>query len=395
MKLGQSHLTYCTNIHPAKGFPEVWESLKRHALPLKASLSPDTPFGIGLRLSGDESREVLRGDTLTEFKRWLDENGLYVFTMNGFPYGPFHGEAVKAQVHAPDWRTDERVAYTLRLAQILAELLPEGVTGGISTSPLSYKTWVDERDAATWHKLTENVVKVAEYLAKLYAERGVLIHVDLEPEPDGLLENMGDLITFFETRLLTYGAEVLAERLRISVETARATLLRHVQVCFDTCHVALAYEDPGEILSDFAALGIQVGKVQLSSALELTPQNAAETKRVLGPFNEPVYLHQVIQQAKSGELRRFPDLPEALAALPQGEGDRWRVHFHVPVFLDRTEAFATTQETLLKTLALHRKTSFTEHFEVETYTWSILPDALKLDLTASIERELSWVQRVF
>ena len=177
MKLGQSHLTYCTNIHPAKGFPEVWESLKRHALPLKASLSPDTPFGIGLRLSGDESREVLRGDTLTEFKHWLDENGLYVFTMNGFPYGPFHGEAVKAQVHAPDWRTDERVAYTLRLAQILAELLPEGVTGGISTSPLSYKAWVDERDAATWHKLTENVVRVAEYLAKLYAERGVLIHV--------------------------------------------------------------------------------------------------------------------------------------------------------------------------------------------------------------------------
>ena len=184
MKLDQSHLTYCTNIHPAKGFSEVWESLKQHALPLKASLSPDAPFGIGLRLSGDESRELLAGDTLTEFKRWLDEHGLYVFTINGFPYGPFHGEAVKAQVHAPDWRTDERVAYTLRLAQILAELLPEGVTGGISTSPLSYKAWIDE-DAATWRHLTENVVEVAACLAELHAERGILIHVDLEPEPDG------------------------------------------------------------------------------------------------------------------------------------------------------------------------------------------------------------------
>ena len=394
MKLGQSHLTYCTNIHPAKGFPEVWESLKQHALPLKASLSPDAPFGIGLRLSGDESRELLGGDTLTEFKRWLDEHGLYVFTMNGFPYGPFHGEAVKAQVHTPDWRTDERVAYTLRLAQILAVLLPEGVTGGISTSPLSYKAWVDE-DAATWRHLTENVVRVAAYLAELHVERGVMIHLDLEPEPDGLLENMAELIMFFETWLLCDGAEMLAERLAISVATAKETLLEHVQVCFDTCHVALAYEDPADVLTQLQKLGIRVGKVQLSSALELTPKNADETERVLGPFNEPVYLHQVIQEADDGELRRFPDLPNALAALPQGEGDRWRVHFHVPVFLDRTEAFSTTQETILKTLELHRQIPLTEHFEVETYTWSILPDTLKLELTASIERELRWVQRVF
>ena len=73
--------------------------------------------------------------------------------------------------------------------------------------------------------------------------------------------------------------------------------------------------------------------MQLSSALELSPQSADETKRVLEPFNEPVYLHQVIQE-QNGELRRFPDLPDALAALPQGEGDRWRVHFHIPVFLE-------------------------------------------------------------
>ena len=394
MKLGTSHLTYCTNIHPARGFPEVWESLEQHALPLKASLSPDAPFGIGLRLSGDESRELLEGNTLTEFKHWLIEHGLYVFTMNGFPHGPFHGQAVKAQVHAPDWRTEERVAYTLRLAQILAELLPQGVTGGISTSPLSYKAWVDEDDAATWQKLTENVVRVAQYLAELHAERGVLIHLDLEPEPDGLLENMAELITFFETRLLKHGAEMLAERLNVSTEKARDTLLRHIQVCFDTCHVALAYEDPADVLAQFETLGIRVGKVQLSSALELSPQNADETRRALGPFNEPVYLHQVIQEDKNGDLTRFPDLPEALADLPQN-AERWRVHFHVPVFLEHTTNFSTTQKTILKTLELHRQKPFTEHFEVETYTWSILPDALKLGLTASIERELSWVQDVF
>lgn len=395
MKLGTNHLTYCTNIHPARGFPEVWESLKQHALPLKASLSPDAPFGIGLRLSGDESRELLEGDTLTKFKHWLDEHGLYVFTMNGFPHGPFHARAVKAQVHAPDWRTEERVDYTVRLAQSLAVLLPEGMTGGISTSPLSYKAWIDENDAATWQHLTENIVRVAECLAKLQTERGVLIHLDLEPEPDGLLENIAELTEFFETWLLKTGAEMLAERLSVSTEAARDTLLTHIQVCFDTCHVAIAYEDPADILAQLAATGIRVGKVQLSSALELSPQDATETKRTLGPFNEPVYLHQVIQEHKGGTLTRFSDLPEALAALPQKDAERWRVHFHVPVFLAQTEAFSTTQKTILKTLELHRQKPFTEHFEVETYTWSILPDTLKLDLTASIERELRWVQGVF
>ncbi len=395
MKLGTSHLTYCTNIHPAHGFSEVWESLKRHALPLKASLSPDAPFGIGLRLSGEESQEILEGDTLARFKAWLDEHGLYVFTMNGFPHGPFHAQPVKAQVHAPDWRTDERVDYTVRLARSLAELLPDGVTGGISTSPLSYKAWVDETDAATWRQLTQSVVRVAEHLAELHAERGVLIHLDLEPEPDGLLENMGELTHFFGRWLLRDGAEMLAERLNISVDTAKETLLKYVQVCFDTCHVALAYEEPADVLAQFDALGIRVGKVQLSSALELIPGRADETRRALEPYDEPVYLHQVIQQHRDGSLKRFSDLPEALAALPQRDAARWRVHFHVPVFLERAGAFGTTQKTILETLKLHRQRPFTDHLEIETYTWSILPDALKRDLTASVERELRWAQDAF
>ena len=391
MKLGDQHLTYCTNIHPARGFREVWQSLEQHALPLKAALSHAAPFGVGLRLSGEESKEILEGDTLARFKAWLSEHGLYVFTMNGFPHGPFHGEPVKAEVHAPDWRTEERVAYTLRLADALAELLPEGVTGGISTSPLSYKAWIDENDGEVWRHLTENVVRVAEHLARLHDERGVLIHVDLEPEPDGLLENMAELVTFFESWLLTTGAEMLAKRLNVGVDKARETLLTHVQVCFDTCHVALAYEDPAAILARLNALGIRVGKVQVSSALELDPQHC-DAARDLGPYNEPVYLHQVIQRNTNGTLTRFPDLPEALARPVAADAELWRVHFHVPVFLEHTETFRTTQQTILETLELLRQEHFTEHLEVETYTWSILPDALKLNLTASIERELRWVR---
>ena len=139
MQVGDGlHLTYCTNIHPAVGWEAVLASLRAHAPALKARLSPDAPFGIGLRLSGAESRELLADGRLDEFRRWLDAEGLYVFTINGFPHGTFHGQPVKADVHAPDWRSEERVAYTLRLAEILDALLPEAVDGTISTSPLSY-----------------------------------------------------------------------------------------------------------------------------------------------------------------------------------------------------------------------------------------------------------------
>ncbi len=394
MKLPPVHLTYCTNIHPARGLEEVRGSLEQHALPLKASLSPGAPFGIGLRLSGDESLELLQADNLADFKTWLDEHGLYVFTMNGFPHGPFHKQPVKAQVHAPDWRSEERVRYTLRLAEGLAELLPTGTTGGISTSPLSYKPWVDLQDESMWRTVTENLARVAEALVRLHDTRGILIHLDLEPEPDGLLENSTELVAFFERWLLRGGAQTLAKRLGLSLEAAREKLLAHVQVCFDTCHVALAFEDPQEVLTRLAASGIGVGKVQVSSALKLTPSNLEQRKRTLEPFDEPVYLHQVIQQNEDGSLTRYRDLPEALAA-PLSQGAReWRVHFHVPVFLRRTESFETTQGTILRTLELQRARPFTEHIEVETYTWGILPEGLKLDLTASIERELGWVKKL-
>src|SRR5438552_7393485 len=137
------HLAYCTNIHPANGWSEVYANLQRYAPVLKTRLAPSNPFGIGLRLSGLESSELLHDDSLQLFQDFLQEHKLYVFTLNGFPYGPFHQQPVKSYVHAPDWREEERVNYTLRLIKILTCLLPDGMDGGISTSPLSYKAWVD------------------------------------------------------------------------------------------------------------------------------------------------------------------------------------------------------------------------------------------------------------
>ena len=344
------HLTYCTNIHPANGWAAVQESLRAHAPALKARLSPDAPFGIGLRLSGAESAELLSGDRLARFREWLDAEGLYVFTLNAFPHGAFHGQPVKADVHAPDWRTQERVDYTLRMAEILGALLPDGVDGTISTSPLSYAPWLDDEG---WEQCTANVVRVGQEL------RGTRIALAIEPEADGALADVGDLVRWWPDSL---------DR-------------EHVTVCFDACHAAVAYEEPAAALAALADAGIRVGKAQLSAALRLAPAKREE----LWQFADPVYLHQVAQRSPS---RSWPDLPEALSSSPNG-GDEWRVHFHVPIFIERYGELESTQDELRRAISVARKA--TSHLEIETYTWDVLPADLKASSVDSIAREYEWV----
>jgi len=344
MEVGDGlHLTYCTNIHPAVGWEAVQESLRAHAPALKARLSPDAPFGIGLRLSGAESSELLEGSRLADFRAWLDAEGLYVFTINGFPHGTFHGQPVKADVHAPDWRSDERVAYTLRLAEILAALLPDGVEGTISTNPLSYKPWLD---GDGWALATKNIVRAAGEL------RGAGIALAIEPEADGALATIDELIAWWPDDL-------------------------DATVCFDACHSAVAYEEPEEALDALDAAGIRVGKAQLSAALTV-PAGAREQLRA---FADPIYLHQVTER---GSLRTWPDLPEALSA---NGSEEWRVHFHVPIFVERYGALESTQDHLRRCLARVR----TAHLEIETYTWDVLPSDLKASSVDSIAREYEWV----
>lgn len=398
-KDGFFQLTYCTNIHPGSGWEEVFGNLQRYAPALRERLAPGEPFGIGLRLSGRESRELLQEDRLRRFRFFLEEHGLYVFTLNGFPYGPFHGQPVKAHVHAPDWREEERVRYTLRLVDVLACLLPEGTDGGISTSPLSYKPWVDVEDAALWEHLTRQVVRAVEKMVLVRREQGKIVHLDLEPEPDGLLENSAEVVRFYEDWLLAGGARMLSKSAGIPLEEARAYLLDHVRVCFDACHVAMAYEDPSQVLDRFARAGIRVGKVQISSALKvILPDEGAERAGLvekLRPFAESTYLHQVACRERDGTLRRYPDLADALPHLRGSRADQWRIHFHVPVFVERYGTLLSTQDDIRRTFALLRERRFSEHLEIETYTWGVLPEDLKGDLLDLIGLEYEWVRDVF
>lgn len=391
---GGVHLTYCTNIHPADGWAAVFASLQRYAPALKARFAPDAPFGLGLRLSARDAQELLEGEHLPDFQRFLDREGLYVALINGFPYGPFHGTPVKAAVYAPDWREEARVRYTLDLIRILRALLPHGLDGGVSTAPLSYKPWMAGAGAGAWEVIVGNIVRIAERLARVEQEDGTRIHLDIEPEPDCSIENTAETLEFFETRLLPAGAPLLAARLGVSRDQAREYLLEHIRLCFDCCHFAVEFEEAAAALDRIRAAGIRIGRAQLSSAIDVTipadPAARAPLHERLRAFADTTYLHQVVERRTDG-LRHYLDLPDALERAGDSQVKDWRIHFHVPLFAADYGALGSTQRYVADAIAHLLRTGATRHFEIETYTWDVLPSGLKLDLLESIAREYDWV----
>ncbi|MFN6469840.1 MAG: metabolite traffic protein EboE [Nostoc sp. SerVER01] len=395
------HLTYCSNIHPGESWVEVFANLQKYIPELKSRLSPTEPFGIGLRLANTAAKELLESNNLAEFQKWLTQQELYVFTLNGFPYGGFHRQVVKDQVYAPDWSTEERVNYTLNLTQILATLLPEGLDGGISTLPLSYKPWW-KKDQATFDTVLKksclNLASVVTKMIRICEETGKLLHIDLEPEPDGLIENTSEVIDFFQNWLLPIGGNYLSEKLNVEQSLAEAKLLEHVRLCYDTCHFSVEYEEPKSVFTRLESAGIKIGKVQISAAIQVKIPADVEKRSLiverLRPFAESTYLHQVIERRSDGTLYHYPDLVTALPHLEQSLAEEWRTHFHVPIFIHDYQILQSTQDDIATVLHLLQTNNACSHLEIETYTWDVLPSEMKIDLLTSIQREYEWVLKL-
>lgn len=389
-------LTYCSNIHPGESWEAHFKQLQLHVPSIKKQVSPDRSFGLGLRLSNTASIELKKENTLHSFKEWLKENDCYVFTMNGFPYGSFHHTVVKDKVHAPDWTTKDRVDYTIRLAEILANLLPEGMEGGISTSPLTYRHWHSAEQLNNVFKTaTSHLLEVVLHLVEVKKNTGKTIHIDMEPEPDGLLESGTEFLSWYDDYLLPLGTSLLNERFGWTTKKSEEVLNEHVQLCYDICHFAVGYEDHNQVTTLLQQKNIRIGKIQISAALKGNmAAGVAERKPVINAFsqfNEPTYLHQVVALQKNGQKKRYPDLPEALQQANDPLTIEWRAHFHVPLFIENYGVLQSTQQDIVTVLELHKQRSLTQHLEIETYTWEVLPDALKLPMTQSIIREMQWV----
>ncbi|WP_336514398.1 metabolite traffic protein EboE [Pollutibacter soli] len=393
------HLSYCTNIHAGENWTDHFDALTKYFPEIKQAVSPDEPMGIGLRLSNIASEELIKTANLEEFRNWLKDQKAYVFTMNGFPYGGFHHTRVKEQVHAPDWTTRERVTYTKRLFDILMNLLPEGMEGGVSTSPISYRYWF-ENDAAQ-QKARETgtacIAEIALYLVQIANFSGVVMHLDIEPEPDGILETGTEFLEWFNNELLAVAVPLIQTEFDVPTHHAEEMVKTHIRICYDVCHFAVGYEPLTEMVEKFRENGIKIGKIQVSAALKaILPAHPDTRKSVIDAFrkfNEPVYLHQVVAK-NNGHIKRYRDLPDALNDAQPATETEWRAHFHVPIAEKKFGDLESTQDAITEVLELQKKSPFTHQLEVETYTWEVIPGQLRLPIEQSIIKELNWAKSI-
>ncbi len=336
------------------------------------SLASDAPFAIGLRLSAVAAGELLAADRLARFRDWLAETNTYVFTINGFPFGSFHGTRVKEQVFRPDWSDPARLEYTKNLFRILAAIARPETEASVSTLPGSFKAFGADEEIIRRH-----LHELAAFLDDLAENSGHDFHLGLEPEPLGLFENTAETLAFFE-------------RLGDDGRTRR-----RLGVNYDACHFALEYDGARESLGALRDAGIRLSKIHLSSALAFDPGDR-EALGAIHAFDEPTYFHQVLLRGPAG-IRRFKDLPEFFASMGAGEttAENWqeaRVHFHIPLDAEPAPPLRSTRDQTLEVLAWRRENpDACRHFEIETYTWGVLPDGLRRPADEQIAGEYRWV----
>ena len=360
-------------------------NLERYGLAVKERFSADQPMGIGIWVAAEAAKKLRQPARLAELATWLAERQLVPFTFNGFPYGNFHQAVVKHRVYHPTWFDSQRLEYTLDLIEILDGLLPPQYRGTISTLPIAWGT--PELTRQQWAESARSLEKVAQRLAKLEDDTGRRIMLCLEPEPGCALQRCDDVLSFFADFLCT--------------KKQSQWQLRYLGVCHDVCHSAVMFEEQHDVLERFAAEGIQVGKVQVSSAIELDlahldADDVARRLGALGQFAEDRYLHQTtVRPSPDSPVHFFEDLGLALQQAqrdPQLRQGQWRVHFHVPIYLDSFNEIGTTQRDILHCLDATRGHADLQHFEVETYAWGVLPATLqRADLADGIADEMKWL----
>jgi hypothetical protein len=389
---GNVHLTYCTNIHAGQSWQDIRASLDEYVPAIKSTVAQSQPMGIGLRLSGEAAAVARQPEALASFRDQLSVLGAYVFTINAFPFGPFHGVRVKEDVYLPDWRDRERVAFTANSAAVLAGILPDGIDGSISTVPGAFKP--NGRSSEAVAAMARNLMMAVADLVDLKRRTGKHIALALEPEPCCFLETTDESIAFFEGALLKPGTlDILGGITGVGRSEAEILLRRHLGICYDVCHGSVEYEDTVAALDRLLAAGIAIPKIQLSTAMRI-PAMTKDLINAVMRYNDGVYLHQSI--VRSGEnLSRHVDLPDAVTAFGEGQADgEWRIHCHVPVFLADLGEISSTRSDLVATLAALRQRTRSSHLEVETYTWDVLPDNVRTgSKSADIAREIAFCRQ--
>ncbi|MEY4000286.1 MAG: hypothetical protein RLZZ626_641 [Actinomycetota bacterium] len=389
---GLGHLSYSTLVHLGDTWAEMNASLREFLPQVKRRVSPDAPFAVSLRISAASAKTLTENaEERQDLAKFLAAEGLYVYTVNAFPYGPFKGQSVMEKVYEPDWTSEERVEYTNQVADILAEISPATVNPSIQTAPLAFKPNVaDEKYVETF---TRNVFRVVAHLRDLEARTGRRVKLAIEPEPACYLETTDETVEWFEKRIYSRsGISELAEVAGIPISEAEGAIRRYLGVVFDIGHQSVGFENIKESLSKLVAAGIPIFKLQEAASLwveDLTPDKLESLRR----FTDTIYLSQTSLK-QNGAITKFLNLGEALDAYEANPlKTEMRTHFHVPVFLEELGPFRTTRFGVVDALQMHRDAPLSDHLEIETYTWDVLPPELKTgDIVEYVTRELEFVR---
>ena len=394
MKLGKGlgDLTYSTLVHPADDWDQLWSSVQTYLPQVKARVAPGEKFGTCLRFSAP-SVEALVADAgkRGDLKHFMADNDLYVYTANAFVYGVFKNQVIKEHVYEPDWATEDRTTYTMKVADLLAELGPEGVNPSIQTAPLGFKPKVTGEDVVDTY--TTNVIRVVNHLLELEKKTGRTVTLGIEPEPRCYLETTDETIAYFTNRLFSGPtAQRLAKMAGINEADAAQAMRDYTGVVFDIGHQSVGFEDIPVSLQKLVDAGVQITKLQEAASMYM-PEVTQKTIDALQPFAKTVYLSQTCEK-RDGKTTWYMNLEDAFEAFTKDPGPReWRTHFHVPVFLDDLGAFRTTRFALEQALEVHKKTPLSPHLEIETYTWDVLPAHLKTgNIVDYVCREIEWVK---
>lgn len=382
-------LAYCLNLHPAGDLEEMLAGMRAVTLPLRDRLSSGgDAFGAGLYLPAALARRLASPEGERELDRlagFLGEHRLDPFTYNAFPAGGFHADGLKAGVFRPTWMEEQRVRFTLDVATVAARLRRR--LGGAEGSHVSVSTHTgafgpEVRGEEDVRACARNLARTADALAEIEEREGTRVVLSLEAEPRAMSGDSASLARFLS---------------RVPS--------RHLGTCLDACHSAVEFEDPSEAFELATSAG-PLGKMQFSSALELSaPARRPAAVDQLLAMDEPRYLHQVtgVSTRKRCQAADLPELREALAGRAGDDWracPEWRCHFHVPVDLEVVgeDGLSTTREhadrTLAAVLARPERWGAGElHLEIETYTWDVLPGAVRGPgaLVEGLEREYAHV----
>src|SRR5688572_30684663 len=348
------------------------------------------------------STNVHRGEDLKAIRRYLREYtvpvrdrvygrgapaGLELFSISAFPLLDFHARRVKEKVYRPSWAEPERARITNDIARILAELLPPGVTGSISTLGGAFRR--APASLRSREGMARGYLDTVRHLARIEEETGRTIVLAAEPEPETTLETVRDVVEFFEGSLLpiALGRSRGAGRAR-----AEAELRKFFTVNLDTCHASVLFEDPARSLRDLRKAGIEVGKLHVTSALSVQNPGRSAAYEDLRSMDEPRYFHQFAGRDAAGAVTwRGLDLDE----LPPQEEVRRRgiveirSHYHVPLYRRKWKRLDTTREETRRAVLEAAGARRCSHLVVETYTWPLL--ASEDRLVEGIAREIEWL----